>query len=358
MLVPESDFYGRVAELLERGTPFVVCRITSAVGSVPRNPGAQLLVFPDGKIEFTLGGGAIEARVIREAVLSFEHERAFVRQYHLGDLGMHCGGLMSVAFERSCVADLPFYRQAQTWVERRTPFVAAYALEGQAQPLDKALLAQDERAFGPKPFVTSVREDVERMGQAGALETARLFVHRVSPPLRLQIFGAGHVGARLARVARATGIFSVDVVDDREAFANAERLPFAHHITVAEPNYAANLPLPDERTFVAVITRCHATDKVVLQTLLGSGRPFAYLGMIGSVSKRARLFRLLQDEGVDRSLLDQVVSPMGLPIGGKDPGEIALSMLAEIVQRKNELDGTLGGSIVRWKNRQQLQTHT
>jgi len=352
---PEHTFYRRVAELLGCGARFTVCRVVEAVGSAPRDAGAQLIVFPDGGIEYTLGGGALEGRVIREAALSAHASPGSVREYHLGDLGMDCGGVVRVAFEPARRDDLDFYRAAAGLIARRVPFAAAYALSGEALPLPKALFPRDDAPTGDSNLIARARTRVEALRDGErAVAADGLFAHLVPPPLRLLVFGAGHVGARLAQVAAATGVFGVEVVDDRPAFAAEAKLPGAERVTVAPPDYEGQLPLPDARTFAAVITRCHATDQVVLRRLLGAGAPFAYLGMIGSVSKRAKLFRRLRDEGISQDALDRVASPMGLPIGGKEPGEIAVSMLAEMIRRKNELDGTFKGGLSMWK-RTQLQ---
>jgi xanthine dehydrogenase accessory factor len=171
----------------------------------------------------------------------------------------------------------------------------------------------------------------------------------IQSPQRLLIFGAGHVGRKLAEVASATGLFRIEIADDRAEYADPQKLSFVNKITLCPHNYEGDLPKPDERTFVAVITRCHQTDQVILRKLLGESELPPYLGMIGSVPKRAKLFKLLRDEGISEEKLNQVYSPMGLPIGGKDPGEIAISMLAEMVQVKNELEKSLVGGRAGWK---------
>jgi len=357
MPLAESQFYHRVAELLEQNATFKICRVVHAVGSAPRNAGAQMLVFPDGRIEFTLGGGAIEGRVIREALLSMDKQASMLREYHLGDLGMHCGGIMQVIFESAQQKDLTFYQMASELLDQRQSFVAAYDLIENKPHLEKGIFSASESLFGEESFIAKTQASVSHLWDSDNIyaQQADYFVNHIYPSLRLLIFGAGHVGAKLAEVAAASSVFVVDIVDDRSEFADAEKLSFCQNVIVADHNYETNLPLTDERTFTAVITRCHDTDKVVLKNLLDSNKPFAYLGMIGSVPKRAQLFKILKDEGVDPAKLDQIVTPMGLPIGGKEPGEIAISMLAEMIQRKNELDGTLEGGIVRWKRKQQEQ---
>lgn len=345
--LPEAQFFKRVTELLEQKIPFYICRVIDAVGSAPRNAGAQMVVFQDGAIAFTLGGGAVEGRIIRQATLSFDRPRAWVAEHHLGDLGMHCGGVMRVLCEPAQTADLPLYRAAARLLVCRVPFIWACRLPTETSAVvAKALIPEEGESLGDAALARAATEALAS-GSDCAL-CGEVFAQRVRPPLRLLIFGAGHVGAKLAEVAAATGVFQIEIVDDRKVFADPEKLPFCQGVTLAPPDYRGALPKPDARTFVAVITRCHATDQVVVRALLEGGAPFAYLGMIGSVPKRARLFKLLADAGVSRQLLERVTTPMGLPIGGKQPGEIAVSMLAEIVQRKNELEGTLEGGRAGW----------
>ena len=343
----ESAFYRRVVELLRAAQPFWMCRVMRVTGSAPRNSGAQMLVLTDGASEFTLGGGAMEGRVIRAALLAPASADSLLMEYHLSDLGMHCGGLMQVSLERARAADLPLFERAARWVEERRAFwFVQDAGQPSGAPLRKALLSAEGEAFGDEVLVADARSNLEtlaRQGQA-TLEAGQCFMQKVSPPRRLLVFGAGHVGAKLAEVAHAAGLFRVEVADDRAEFADAAKLWFCDRVELVAPNYVGPLPLPDLHTCVAVITRCHATDKVVLKTLLQSGKPFAYLGMIGSVPKRARLFKMLKDEGVDPDLLQRVITPMGLPIGGKQPGEIAISMLAQMIQCQNQTQEGGGSS--------------
>lgn len=354
MTINEHDFYRRVVELLKRHEKFTICRVVQSIGSAPRNAGAQMLVFPNGAIEFTLGGGAIEGRVIREAVLSLDFKRAFVREYHLGDLGMHCGGIMRVSFEQADPLGSGFYEQIEMLLQERQSMAIAYSLDDSlSTPLPKAIFTRTGVSFGQQPFIEQIRHEAGRLWDESlaCVETEAYFIQHINPPWRLLIFGAGHVGSKLAQVTTSTGVFVVDVVDDRPKFTDPQKLAFVRQVTLASHNYEGALPLPDEQTFVAVITRCHATDKVVLQYILESGAPFAYLGMIGSVPKRARLFKFLKEEGISPEMLERVVTPMGLPIGGKMPGEIAVSMLAQMIRRKNEMEGTLERRRRRWQHK-------
>lgn len=158
-----------------------------------------------------------------------------------------------------------------------------------------------------------------------------VFIEPVAPPPDLYVIGAGHVGFHLARMAAATG-FRTHVVDDREKFANAARFPEATEIVVDDiPGWLDRTTL-SAGAYVVVVTRGHRHDLEALRALVG--RELGYLGLIGSRAKVARLFDVLQGEGVAEAALDRVHAPIGLDIGAVTPEEIAVSILAELIAVK------------------------
>ena len=147
-------------------------------------------------------------------------------------------------------------------------------------------------------------------------------------PPRLHVFGAGHIGIALAPIAEAAG-FRVTVIDDRPGYPDAARFPPSVRL-VNGPLPAAVDPLPfDESTSVVIVTHGHEQDEVVLAACLN--RPWRYLGMIGSRAKVARLFKSLGTDAASRRRLGEVRAPIGLDVGGRSPGEIAVSIAAEML---------------------------
>ncbi len=361
-------FLRRISTLLAENRSFTVVYFIEGEGSFPQKPGVKMIVHPRGEFEFTIGGGTIEARILKEAALLSEYTRSQQREYFLGDLGMHCGGLMRVYYEvhepNERVKN--FYAQVQSLLNQKDPFVMAHYLNesGLFSKLLFSFQCDTEIQFahdGLRSLADEIKRDARslvRAKESAELKIYRLdshnsisvFLEVIQRPWRLLIFGAGHVGQKLAEVAKATGLFQIEVADDRSEYADPQKLAFVDKITLCPHNYQGDLPMPDERTLVAVITRCHQTDQVILKRLLSAPALPPYLGMIGSVPKRAKLFRLLRDEGIAQERLDQVHSPMGLPIGGKDPGEIAISMLAEIIQVKNEIEKNWVGGRAGWES--------
>lgn len=159
-----------------------------------------------------------------------------------------------------------------------------------------------------------------------------IFVEPLTTP-SLWIFGGGHVSKALCQVAALAG-FRVTVVDDRPAYANAQRFPEAA-ATIGADLVATIAAMPlRANTYCIVVTRGHQEDGAVLAALArrceAGGRP-RFLGMIGSKTKQALLWRHLRAAGVAESFLAQVRTPMGAFIGARSHEEIAVSVVAELV---------------------------
>ncbi|NLI53754.1 MAG: xanthine dehydrogenase [Clostridiales bacterium] len=153
------------------------------------------------------------------------------------------------------------------------------------------------------------------------------------PPQRLILLGGGHVSQPLCRYA-ADLAFDVTVVDDRPSFANAARFPEAGKVVCDAFPKALQELFVTRYDFVCVITRGHRYDAVCLRQLLAGEMP-RYLGLIGSRRRTIELFNLLEEEGFDRRKIDMVHTPIGLPIGAETPKEIAVSILAELIQQRS-----------------------
>jgi xanthine dehydrogenase accessory factor len=156
--------------------------------------------------------------------------------------------------------------------------------------------------------------------------SVRVLVEIVEPPARLVIFGAGHVGAALARLAPGLG-FHVTVVDDRPRELQA--LPPEVERAQAPPDFEGDLPDIPAGAFVAILTRCHRTDLRAVRHAVGRGA--AYVGLIGSRRKVATLKERALEAGVPKGALATLKAPIGLPIGAETPEEIAVSIAAEMI---------------------------
>jgi xanthine dehydrogenase accessory factor len=168
----------------------------------------------------------------------------------------------------------------------------------------------------------------ERRLIAGPGPELELFVESFVPPPTLFMVGGVHIAVALSALARTLGFHSV-VIDARSAFASGERFTSADELIVAWPDEALTGRL-DARSCVAVLTHDPKLDDPALRVALRS--PARYIGALGSRSTHARRLERLRAEGFDDLALARIHGPIGLSIGAKTPEEIALSILAHIVQ--------------------------
>lgn len=145
------------------------------------------------------------------------------------------------------------------------------------------------------------------------------------------IVGAGHIGRCLSKLADFLD-FHVVVVDDREDFANEERLPEADEVICDDYEAALGRYELNANTFVVMVTRGHKQDELSLRCCLGRG--VSYLGMIGSKRRTATVIEHLRDEGFDPAELARIHTPIGLDIGAETPEEIAISIMAEVIMQR------------------------
>lgn len=335
-------------EHLEHGGPLVQATILTHEGSTPRSAGSRMLLALDGAPEMhgsarggvaivagTVGGGLVEARVMASAARTMEDGQRSVEAFDLtGELtagaDMICGGRLRVFLERILPEDLPLFRSlAQALCQglrclRLTPLVAGPSTlllpdgEQQGTMLSPALV-QAALSVGTDISAPVV---LEHAGRAFALEPW-------AAACPLFIFGAGHVSRPTALVAALAG-FQVTVLDDRPEFANAERFPRATALVLEHFNNCfSGLPAgPD--AFVVIVTRGHVHDAGVLAQALRTRA--GYIGMIGSHRKRDAVYRRLRGQGFTDEDLARVHCPVGLAIGAETPEEIAVSIVAELIQ--------------------------
>ncbi|HVT43412.1 MAG TPA: XdhC/CoxI family protein [Thermoanaerobaculia bacterium] len=159
-----------------------------------------------------------------------------------------------------------------------------------------------------------------------------IFFDVALPPDRLLIVGGGHCGRALAEAASRLD-FSIVVADDRAEFSRPEDFEFPRVESVMHlPADFDGLPQPDNRTYVALVSKGYVTDEAALRRVIDT--PAAYIGMIGSRRKRDIVFERLRADGVPEEAIGRVRSPIGMEIGADSPQEIAIAILAEIIAVK------------------------
>ncbi|MBS1989323.1 MAG: XdhC family protein [Cyanobacteria bacterium SZAS LIN-3] len=265
-------YFDKINELLEQGQPFVTVTIVDTAGSVPQDVGAKMIVDAGGRLFGTVGGGKVESRAIKEAQAMLLEADGNMPTAGIGnrtkfcswnlqkDIGMTCGGSVSVYFE------------AQNWTR-----------------------------------------------------------------WQIVIFGAGHCAAALIPLLSKLDC-SITCVDHRpEWLEKIPPSPRLKKIQVCEyVDYVAHLA---PGNFVLLMTMGHSTDKPILLEIFkryAAGLAiFPYLGVIGSKAKAHRLHMDIVEAGFEDKY--PFFCPIGLPIGGNDPSEIAISVAAQLLEERDKL---------------------
>jgi xanthine dehydrogenase accessory factor len=310
------NIWRAAAELARAAAPAALATVARVRGSTPVPAGTKMLVGAEGRLLGTVGGGCVEAEVIAAALGAQSQRRPALLTHHLnadlaGDLGLSCGGTVDI-FVEPLVADEAYIRALDAAGAADSGLVRT-AVEWTQGPV---------KTFEPLPPRSA--------GKAPATVTrdGRFVEERLTAPPRLFVFGAGHVGAAIARAAAAAG-FRVTVIDDRAEYADAGRFGDDIAVLAAEADAAlARHPLTAADA-VVIATRGHRNDALILERVATS--PAGYVGLLGSRRKKAVVTKGLTAGGVPARSLARVRVPVGLAIGAVTPEEIAVSVVAELI---------------------------
>lgn len=163
-----------------------------------------------------------------------------------------------------------------------------------------------------------------------------IYIEPIVPTPRIFIFGGGHISLFVSKMSAMVG-FQVVVVDDRPQFANKERFPEADEVIAEEFHFALPKLRVNRSTYLVIVTRGHSYDQEVLEWALG--QEVKYIGMIGSRKKIQTVYKSLTEKGFTPDQLQRVHAPIGLAIGALTPEEIAVSIVAEMIQVCREKKG-------------------
>lgn len=331
----------RLAALVEAGVPAALVAVGSVKGSAPREAGAAMIVT-ERDLFGTIGGGRLEYRAARlaRAMLRDESAAPRLRVFPLGpELGQCCGGQVALHFRRLTAADRVWLDPLWGWTAagREAALVFAPDDTGGCLAVSRRDVAGE---LGPGT-ASAVRAARRVLAGAAASDEAWRIV-RVSPPdCVVYLFGAGHVGRALATILGQLPCRVVWIDERKDAFPAAAPANVAA-VRAADP--VAEAARAPKGAFYLVMTHSHARDQRIVEAVLRRG-DFAYLGLIGSATKRARFAARLRAAGIGEAALARLVCPIGAEgIPGKEPGVIALAAAAEIMRRHRAAAGKLARS--------------
>ena len=301
----------------EAGQGAALATVVQTWGSAPRRAGAQMVVSGTGEMMGSVSGGCVEGAVVVEAMETLEDGAPRMLEFGVSDddafaVGLACGGTIKVLVEPVGTA-MPIDILSDLVAARAARAPAAYVvdLDSGARRLDRS---------GHAARFASDRTGVE--------EDGRTFVAIHNPPLRLAIVGAVHIAQALVPMARIAGYDPV-IIDPRGAFGSEARFPGERLLNDWPDEALAEVGL-DARTALVLLTHDPKLDDPALHIALNSGA--FYIGALGSIRTHAKRVARLEEAGFTPDQIARIKGPVGLDIGAASPPEIAVSILAEMVQ--------------------------
>ncbi len=346
--------------LQDGDTRVAMATLVATRGTSPRKEGAKMWVSDRGAIAGSVTiGGCVDARVIEASEDALRSNRPELLTVELGDedaqeLGLTCAGAVDVLVEpmrlddpRDPVARLYERVRAHAAAGGRAVLITPlHPGGGKLAMFDDGRLLGELRLLDPEPVMREGRSLLRRGTPrtldlpVGGGEIARIYFEVHAPPCNVVVFGAGHVAQALVRFAHGLGMRTM-VVDARDRYANRAAFPEADEIRVAIPSEVAAEVLPLGRSLAAVlVAHDYKYDLPVLRELIRGDA--AYVGMLGSRRRGQALMSMLAEEGIPPEQLEQIHVPVGLDIGAESAGELAISILAEILAERS---GRPGGSM-------------
>jgi xanthine dehydrogenase accessory factor len=339
---------------LEHGREVIVCQVVETRGSTPQKAGALMVVDPDGGQLGTLGGGCVENEVKQKALRQLGTRGACLHSFvldhdHAWADGLICGGKMVILTEAlRGTAPLAYFRTLQRLLDAGDGFTEAVIVNPERfeaaadAPLGRRFLfaadasCQESWPEGNVPDAVAAR--IAPLAQRPRPEVkGGLTVLPTLPRVRLVIVGAGHVGQAVAGLASQVD-FDVWVIDDRAQYANPDRFPTAQQILVGPIEEVLSSLEITPHTYALIVTRGHGHDQEALYHLAPTFAP--YVGLIGSRRKIKLIFESLREMNVRAEDLARVAAPVGLDIGSQTVSEIAVSIVSQLIARRNL--GTMG----------------
>jgi xanthine dehydrogenase accessory factor len=332
-----------INQWLMHSKPIALATVIQTWGSSPRKVGAKMAFTAVNELSGSVSGGCVEGAVISAGVEMLADGLPRLLHFGVADetawgVGLACGGTIEVFVEPLQTEIFNFVGRLLTSDERGTVITVIrgpQALLGNKlamsragkrigtlgdAALDEAAMAAAETAVSPHHLQLT--------------DAVELFIDIIQPMPKLVLVGGVHIAIALASLAQTVG-FHTTVIDPRRAFGSEARFPYVDRLIQAWPEQAfAQVELTAE-TAVALLTHDPKIDDLALHIILNS--PVFYVGALGSRKTHTQRVARLKQSGISDALISCIHAPIGLDIGANTPEEIALAILAEIVQAKTQL---------------------
>ena len=325
MLSSVDDVLVEVQRWIEAGRRVAIATVVETWGSARRPVGSHLVVDSEGDFIGSVSGGCVEGEVVAQALEAIATGCGQMLEFGVADetafrAGLSCGGRIRIDLRP---LDPGILKALNVERAARRPCAIVTGLGSGAQRFVRAAeLAAD-------PFAKQLDERLRRR-ESGVEETSdgAFFLNLYPPPLRLIAIGAVHIAQALAPIATLAGYETI-IVDPRTGFASEARFPGARVIAEWPATALVELGL-DSAAAIALLTHDPRIDDEGLIAALRA--ECFYIGALGSRKTHAKRIERMRAEGFGEATLARIHAPIGLDIGASSPAEIAVAILAEIIE--------------------------
>ncbi len=328
--------YQKIQQWLAAGEKVALATVIKTWGSSPCSVGSQMAIAENGEFTGAVSAGCVESAVIENAASVFEKHRAKCLDFNISSedafsVGLACGGQMQILLQ-------PFsnhgaQKRLLQHVLKKKNGLYLMAVKSDYNPAETDEFFAEENELEFAAWLDSeqkLRRSAEIQARLIEIPAKGMyFLLPVIPPFRLVIIGGSHIAKKLTELAAVLG-YEIVIIDPRSALATESRFPHAASIFNRWPeNILPEMKIDDN---YAMITLSH-DDKIDDAALIFALQSNAgYIGALGSKKTHAGRIQRLQERGFGSAVLKKIHAPVGLDIAAKTPEEIALSILAEIIQ--------------------------
>jgi len=344
------DILPELSRWIQQHKPVALATVVETWGSSPRRPGAKMAITAMGEFAGSVSGGCVENAVIEAAIEVLKAHQPRLLHFGVADetaweVGLACGGSIDVFVQP---LDPPYFGSLQSALVDEQQAVAVTAIRGPQAILGAHTLARPDATLTDPVFndwhdevlslsAASLAQGTPRRVKLG--ETVELFLEPFVSVPTLMAVGGVHIAAVLVSLAKRLGYRTI-IIDPRKAWGNAARFPDVDQLIQAWPQDAFQQLQLTHSCAIATLTHDPKLDDPALKIALAS--PAFFVGALGSTSTQAKRRKRLLEAGMPESQLARLRSPIGLDIGAESPDEIALSIMAQIVEARRRPDREQG----------------
>ncbi|MGC9343774.1 MAG: XdhC family protein [Bacteroidales bacterium] len=357
-ILNRKNLYLNLLELIENKESCGIATVTYTQGSTPQKPGSSALFNNSGLFAGTVGGGYVEHDVVKQARESINTKKSTYHRFDLDDEiekegSVICGGRMRVLIDANPEKHQQTFTLLKESHENRIPGVlisTVNSLSEKELDINRFWITTENRDNILKELPKIAWEKIQLMLEqprfgdfeeivihtSPEVEDIHILLEAIVPLPQLFIAGAGHVGQAITHLGNLLD-FHVTTWDDREEYANETNLPDAHRVLSGELNKSLEQIVIDRNTFIVIVTRGHQYDSEVLRKVIASNA--GYIGMIGSKKKVAQVRQqFINNKWATPEQWNKIYTPIGLDIHSKTVQEIAISIVAELIKVRYELN--------------------